>query len=190
MDNSSFESFVQEGLERAACLQKIALDLYARQASSLVSSWKNLFSPSPFAPGTALLNLAEMSIVNIVELQRTTLDLIVQSNRKRVDEVRDANSGGPAIEAVNEAIEDEADAVLPDEDEESQIAVRVVDRIAELVGQADAPLPADVATQQNAAAELHRRHERRRRKRALRARGSNHRAVHPVQGTADPSSRH
>lgn len=142
----SFTHLVQQGVARVADFHKFALDVYAHHAVDVLNSWKRIVSP-PAIPGVLILDAASQSIEYFVHMQKNMLDILIRQGSGGIAGSPTANPQ-PAVEVSRPVEECDAADTLISEQEDAQIAARVVDRIAELVLHAGAGDDANAAMQQ------------------------------------------
>jgi len=141
---ANFAALLQQGVEKAADFQKIALDLYAHQAADIIDSWKKVSFP---VPGFSMIDIAGQGMQYFVQMQKNMLDLVVQQSVRGIDVIR---TQAPAVGPERPDI-DSMDTLIPDQESDAAVATKMVDKIvAELAEKPDQPVVHHAAMQQKA----------------------------------------
>ncbi len=139
---ASFAALLQQGVEKAADFQRIALDLYAHQTADIIDSWKKISFP---VPGFSMIEIAGQGMHYFVQMQKNLLDLMVQQSIRGIDVIR---TQAPAVEPEKPNI-DAMDTLIPDQESEAAVATKMVDEIvAELAEKPNQPVVHHAAMQQ------------------------------------------
>src|SRR5215472_1542363 len=69
-----------KGVRRVADLQKKSLDVAAEQAGDWIAVYKKAFSYLPVAAPTFFFDLAEQVVENVVDTQKSVIDLFVEQS--------------------------------------------------------------------------------------------------------------
>jgi hypothetical protein len=142
---TSFAALLQKGVERVADFQKIALDFYAHQTVGVIDSWKKMALPETAFPVVSVVDAAEQGLADLVALQKSLLDLLVQQSARGFEALR-PEIPCAALESPNK---DSIDVLIADQPEnESAVAARMVDQIVADLQGAEKPVVQHVAVQQ------------------------------------------
>jgi hypothetical protein len=77
------------GAERAAEVQKKAIDVAAQQSAEVIDLWKKTIQKVPGAPGLFLLELAGSGIERYAETQKGVIELVLEQSCAWADLVKD-----------------------------------------------------------------------------------------------------
>jgi hypothetical protein len=115
---SAYTDLFQEGLNKAADFQKLALDICASQTTDLLRIWKRIPGLSS-SPGALLFDAADKGVGMFVEMQKDFWDLMIRT---------------APVSAIKE---EKGPADVEDVERIAQAAAKVADRITELVNRAE-----------------------------------------------------
>ncbi|NLT66136.1 MAG: hypothetical protein GXX84_05985 [Acidobacteria bacterium] len=143
----TFTGLFQQGIERIADFNKLALDLYAHHTADVLNSWKRFFPAAPVS-GMFMLEAAGQGIESFVRMQKSMLDVLVKQSTAGIRAMQPPATSAAPVDTAADSAGDAADVLISEEQEDARIAARVVDRIAELVQNSDAADQEDAALQQ------------------------------------------
>jgi hypothetical protein len=88
MENVPFMAFaalMHKSVERLAEMQKLTLDIAARQTTDVISAWKTMYKTPPETPWTSALDFAGQSVERMALTQKGVIDLVVQQSAHLVE---------------------------------------------------------------------------------------------------------
>jgi len=92
------------GVERLAEVQKIGIDLAAKQNAELLDAWKKIARAFPGAPGLVMLDLVSNALDRYADTQKGAIDLVLEQShalaglaKERASSTADAVEGAAAI---------------------------------------------------------------------------------------------
>ena len=140
----TFTGLFQQGIERIADFNKLALDLYAHHTADVLNSWRRFFPAAPVS-GMFMLEAAGQGIESFVRMQKSMLDVLVKQSTAGIRAMQPPATSAAPVDTAADSAGDAADVLISEEQEDARIAARVVDRIAELVQNSDAADQEDAA---------------------------------------------
>jgi hypothetical protein len=92
------------GVERLAEVQKIGIDLAAKQNAELLEAWKTIARAFPGAPGLVMLDLVSNALNRYADTQKGAIDLVLEQShalaslaKERASSTANAADGAAAI---------------------------------------------------------------------------------------------
>jgi hypothetical protein len=108
------------GVERLAEVQKIGIDLAAKQNAELLDAWKKIARVFPGAPGLVMLDLVSNAFDRYADTQKGAIDLVLEQShalaklaKERASSTANATEGAGAIvkQTVDRAVEAQKNAL-------------------------------------------------------------------------------